>query len=143
MAMDNRPIGKGYFTHQTIPFTLQVGLFHFEELSFFMISSPANPIILGFPWLQLHNPHMSWREGEITRWSPYCQNHCLKNTPALSCPSKARVTQRTPLSHENIMISEKYSARRGPLDPPSPWHCSIDLLSNAWPPKSSLSSRSF
>ncbi|KAK3521310.1 hypothetical protein QTP70_003165 [Hemibagrus guttatus] len=40
-----------------------------------VISSPKNPIILGFPWLQHHNPHVSWKEGELVRWLP----HCIKN----------------------------------------------------------------
>ncbi|KAK3565253.1 hypothetical protein QTP86_001673 [Hemibagrus guttatus] len=50
MTVDNRPIGKGYLTQQTLPLTL-----HTENLPFYMISSPSNPIILGFPWLQTHD----------------------------------------------------------------------------------------
>ncbi|KAK3561854.1 hypothetical protein QTP86_017487, partial [Hemibagrus guttatus] len=55
-AVDNRPIGKGYITQQTLPLTLQVELFHTEEMGFYVISSPMNPNILGFPWLHLHDP---------------------------------------------------------------------------------------
>ncbi|KAK3536412.1 hypothetical protein QTP86_008877 [Hemibagrus guttatus] len=56
-AVDNCPIGKGIITRQTGSLTLQVGL---------LISSPANPIIHGFPWLQRHDPLVSWKEGELT-----------------------------------------------------------------------------
>ncbi|KAK3514010.1 hypothetical protein QTP70_001279 [Hemibagrus guttatus] len=48
-AIDNHTIGKGLITQQTSSLTLQVGLLHFEEIQFFIICSPANPIILGFP----------------------------------------------------------------------------------------------
>lgn len=54
-----------------------MGQLHFEMIQFFLISSPTNPIILGFPWLQQYNPLMSWREKELAHWSPFCQVHCL------------------------------------------------------------------
>ncbi|KAK3531657.1 hypothetical protein QTP70_025892 [Hemibagrus guttatus] len=104
-AVDNRPIGKGYITRQTILFTLQVRTIHFEEPSFYVISSPANPIILGFPWLQLHNPHMSWREGELTRWSPYCLNHCLKNIVSRPCLA---TSIKSPINAETSTLPWEY-----------------------------------
>ncbi|KAK3530502.1 hypothetical protein QTP86_027866, partial [Hemibagrus guttatus] len=58
MAVDNQPIGEGYLTHQTQPLELQVGLFHLERITFYHISSPNKPIILGLPWLRKHDPHI-------------------------------------------------------------------------------------
>ncbi|KAK3507422.1 hypothetical protein QTP70_020386 [Hemibagrus guttatus] len=69
-AIDSQPIGEGYLRRQTEPLGLQVGLFHHERLTFYITSSPANPVILGFPWLRRHDPQISWRTGELTHWSP-------------------------------------------------------------------------
>ncbi|KAK3546665.1 hypothetical protein QTP70_031406, partial [Hemibagrus guttatus] len=138
-AVDNQPIGKGDITRQTIPLTLQVGLLHFEELSFFVISSPANPIILGFPWLQLCNTHMSWREGELTRWSPYCQNHYLKSScfaTSIESPINAKSTTLPREYHDLQEVVSKERATQ--LAPNHPWDCVIDLLPNAMLPKSKV-----
>ncbi|KAK3568024.1 hypothetical protein QTP86_028616, partial [Hemibagrus guttatus] len=138
-AVDNQPIRKGDITRQTIPLTLQVGLLHFEELSFFVISSPANPIILGFPWLQLCNTHMSWREGELTRWSPYCQNHYLKSScfaTSIESPINAKSTTLPREYHDLQEVVSKERATQ--LAPNHPWDCVIDLLPNAMLPKSKV-----
>lgn len=67
-AVDNEPIGQG-ISQQTVAITLQVGLFHTEEISFYVISSPKNQIILGHPWLAIHDPSISWKQGELIKWS--------------------------------------------------------------------------
>lgn len=41
-AVDHQPIGKGFITHQTVPLTLQVGLFHTEKLVFFLNLIPRS-----------------------------------------------------------------------------------------------------
>lgn len=53
--VDNRPISDVFITHKTLPVTLCVGLFYTKDLVLFVISLPANPIILGFLWLQTHD----------------------------------------------------------------------------------------
>ncbi|KAK3543911.1 hypothetical protein QTP70_031166, partial [Hemibagrus guttatus] len=58
-AIDSQPIGGGYLTRQTELLDFQVGLFHLERLDFYVTSSPANPVILGFPWLRQHDPQIS------------------------------------------------------------------------------------
>lgn len=61
-----------YFT-----FRLHIGS-HSEILVFFVTNlSKCNPIILGIPWLQLHNPICDWNYMTLTFASPYCQHHCL------------------------------------------------------------------
>ncbi|KAK3514290.1 hypothetical protein QTP70_012912 [Hemibagrus guttatus] len=78
-AIDSQPIGEGYLKRQTELLGFQVGLFHHERLAFYVTSSPANPVILGFPWLRRHDPQISWRTEELTRWSPACLRECLGN----------------------------------------------------------------
>lgn len=45
--------------HKTTPLTLQVGMLHVEDTLFYIITSPKNPVMLGFPWFQCHNPHIN------------------------------------------------------------------------------------
>lgn len=59
-------IGKGQATHMTEPITLQVSFLHQELSSFLVTRTTRHAIILGAPCLHLHNPTISWREGEIT-----------------------------------------------------------------------------
>ena len=36
-------------------------------------------MVLGFSWLQRHNPLINWSTGAIMGWSPFCHAHCLKS----------------------------------------------------------------
>lgn len=84
-AVNNQPIGRGYLTHQTKLLTLQTGLFHHVEIAFYVISSPSNFIILGFPWLQRHDSQISWKEGELKCWSSHCLDTCFLNAVPRPC----------------------------------------------------------
>jgi hypothetical protein len=39
--------------------------------------SPANPIILGMPWLQRHEPCLCFKELRVHFNSDYCTEHCF------------------------------------------------------------------
>ncbi|KAK3556882.1 hypothetical protein QTP70_022384 [Hemibagrus guttatus] len=65
-AIDSQPVGEGYLKRQTELLEFRVGLFHQERLAFYVTSLPANPVILGFPWLWRHDPQISWRSGELS-----------------------------------------------------------------------------
>lgn len=80
-AVDGRPLGPGKVQHQTEKLRLQVGAFHNELTSLFIIQSPNNPVILRLPWLQQHNPHISWHDRQITQWSEACFRECLHRLP--------------------------------------------------------------
>ncbi|KAK3510712.1 hypothetical protein QTP70_015989, partial [Hemibagrus guttatus] len=139
-AIDSQPIGEGYLRHQTELLDFQVGLFHYERLAFYVTSSPANPVILGFPWLRRHDPHISWRSGELVRWSTTCLRGCLQDPVARPC--RTSQVQR-PLEAAgghlpsqymdfHMVFSEERAAR---LPHHQVWDCAIDLLPNASPPK--------
>ncbi|KAK3524810.1 hypothetical protein QTP86_007606 [Hemibagrus guttatus] len=142
-AIDSQPIGEGYLKHQTELLDFQVGLFHYERLAFYVTSSPANPVILGFPWLRRHGPHISWRSGELVRWSITCQRGCLRDPVARPC--RTSQVQR-PLEAAgghlpsqymdfHMVFSEERAAR---LPHHQVWDCAIDLLPNASPPKGQI-----
>lgn len=50
---------------------------HSEVASLFITETSIIPIVLGLPWLQTHNPRISWSGQEITAWS--CHNACISH----------------------------------------------------------------
>ncbi|KAK3575313.1 hypothetical protein QTP86_023431, partial [Hemibagrus guttatus] len=152
-AIDSRPIGEGYLKHQTelpsgpnfrveiLPFwNFRVGLFHQERLAFYVTSSLANPVILGFPWLRRHDPQISWRSGELVRWSPACKEKCLWDQVPRPC--RTSCMRESPLAipghppQEYTEFWELFSKERAAQLPAhQPWDCAIDLLPNASPPR--------
>ncbi|KAK3571261.1 hypothetical protein QTP86_005975 [Hemibagrus guttatus] len=140
MAIDSQPIGEGYLKQQTELLEFRVGLFHQERLAFYVTSSPVNPVILGFPWLRCHDPQISWRSGELVRWSPSCHYRCLQNQVPRPCrASCVREMSPPPPDHlpqaytEFREVFSKERASRLPAH--QPWDCAIDLLPNASPPR--------
>lgn len=79
-AIDDTLIGEG-ITHQTKTLTLNVGLLHQESITLYIVDSPKFEIILGHPWLSIHDPDISWYHGELTHWSTFCLNHCFPTKP--------------------------------------------------------------
>ncbi|KAK3574044.1 hypothetical protein QTP86_001341 [Hemibagrus guttatus] len=126
---------EGFLYHHTPPLDLQIGLFHQEKITFYIIASPANPIILGLPWLQLHDPLISWTEGELVRWSHHCLYSCFLHAKPHPCLAmtvgKAEPNTSATLPEEEVFIKEKATR----LPPHRPWDCTIELLPNAMPPK--------
>ncbi|KAF7690920.1 hypothetical protein HF521_011217, partial [Silurus meridionalis] len=72
-ALDGSLLGRA--THCTKPLLMSVGELHQEWLSFLVIISPQDPIILGFPWLQKHNPPVDWLKWRILDWGVHCFGH--------------------------------------------------------------------
>ncbi|KAK3566079.1 hypothetical protein QTP86_025539 [Hemibagrus guttatus] len=138
-AIDSQPIGEGYLRHQTELLGFQVGLFHYERLAFYVTLSPANPVILGFPWLRRHEPHISWRSGELVRWSTMCLRGCLRDP--ISRPCRTSQVERSleaagghlPSQYTDfhMVFSEERAAR---LPHHQVWDCAIPVPS-ASPPK--------
>ncbi|KAK3509259.1 hypothetical protein QTP70_027039 [Hemibagrus guttatus] len=139
-AIDSQPIGEGYLKSQTELLEFRVGLFHRERLAFYVTSSPVNPVILGFPWLRRHDPQISWRSGELVRWSHACAERCLQNLVSRPCRTTCvRETSPPTPGHLPQAYTEfrevfcKERAARLPAH--QPWDCAIDLLPNASPPR--------
>ncbi|KAK3544484.1 hypothetical protein QTP86_013146 [Hemibagrus guttatus] len=142
-AMDSQPIGDGYLKCQTELLGFQVGLFHHERLAFYVTSSPANPVILGFPWLRCHDPQISWRTGELTHWSPACLRDCLRNPVSRSCRT-CSIKEATPVAHGRLPqpyadFERVFSEERAlHLPEHQVWDCAIDLLPNTSLPKGQI-----
>ncbi|KAK3525024.1 hypothetical protein QTP86_013377 [Hemibagrus guttatus] len=139
-AIDSQPIGEGYLKRQTKLLEFRVGLFHHEQLVFYVTSSPANPMILGFPWLWHHDPQISWRSGELVHWSSTCLGKCLREPVSRPCRTSC-MRETIPAAHGHMphayvdfkeVFSEERAAR---LPSHQAWDCAIDLLPNASPPR--------
>ncbi|KAK3538777.1 hypothetical protein QTP86_015894 [Hemibagrus guttatus] len=136
MAIDSQPIGEGYLKHQTALLEFQVGLFHYEQLAFYVTSSPANPVILGFPWLRRHDPHISWRSGELVHWSTTCLRGCLRDPISRPCRTSSIEAAGGHLPRQYTDFQEVFSEERTARLPRHQlWDCAIDLLPNASAPK--------
>ncbi|KAK3565746.1 hypothetical protein QTP86_015010 [Hemibagrus guttatus] len=139
-AINSQPIGEDYLKRQTELLEIQVGLFHHEQLAFYVTSSPANPVILGFPWLRRHDPQISWHSGELVRWSPTCLKECLREPVSrpcrTSCMEEATPTAHGHLPHAYADFKEVFSEESAACLPSHQvWDCTIDLLPNTSLPK--------
>jgi len=121
---------------------MQVGLFHQETITFYVLDSPCHEIILGYPWLSVHDPVISWQHGEIIHWSQFCFSNCLSNTITKSCfTTSIESPECKPVTIPSFYqeLQEVFSKTRATQLPPHrPWDCAIDLLPNAIPPKSKV-----
>jgi len=52
--------------------------YHVELATFFITKlTAATPVILGFPWLQQHNPAIDWNTPSVLFHQPQCSQNCL------------------------------------------------------------------
>lgn len=141
-TIDNGPFGSG-ITATTAPVSLQIGLFHKEAITFYVVPSCKYQMILGHPWLAVHDPIISWNHGELTQWSTYCINNCLTKTLSFPCLSTSIESPETEVCsslpavyHQFADVFSKFKATQFP--PHRPGDCAIELLPNMSPPKSKV-----
>uniref|UniRef100_A0A3Q3B4W6 ribonuclease H n=1 Tax=Kryptolebias marmoratus TaxID=37003 RepID=A0A3Q3B4W6_KRYMA len=142
-ALDGR--GLHTITHQTESVQLIISGNHHEMISFFVFPSPNPPIVLGFKWLQLHNPHLNWTQGRVEAWSPECLSSCLQSAvphrpSSLPAPQKeADLTDLGNVPREYHDLREVFSKNHAlSLPPHRPYDCAINLLAGASLPSSRL-----
>ncbi len=77
-ALVGLPFGTGQVMFIIKDLCLRTGILHMETIRLFVIDSPQNPIIIGgLPWLERHNPQISWTTRQILQWSDSSQQNCL------------------------------------------------------------------
>ncbi len=155
-ALDGRPIGSGMIKFRTVPLHLTIENDHSETISFYLIESSKEPLILGYPWLRLHNPQFSWASGTLLCWGFACKDSC---TPPASCVAGSKeilaaVEEVSACSWNNQLdltsippeyydLREVFSKKGATSLPPHrPYDCAIELLSGTLPPRSHLYSLS-
>ncbi len=143
-ALDGRPLGSGQVRKRTIPLYLQVGS-HLETIQFYAIKSPEFPLILGFPWLVLHNSQIDWPSSNILKWGPDCDKSLSASPLGISVyfrlPRTYPELSRVPLDYADLLevFSKKNAAS---LPPHRLYDCAIDLLPGMYPPRGRLFSLS-
>ncbi|XP_064879551.1 eukaryotic initiation factor 4A-I isoform X2 [Oncorhynchus nerka] len=80
-------------------------------------TSTQGTVVLGFSWLQRHNPSIDWATGAIVGWSLSCHTHCLKSAlPAPgSVPGGLKIAPTSPPASQSTRTSGRGSVRPGPL----------------------------
>ncbi|KAK3548493.1 hypothetical protein QTP70_013327 [Hemibagrus guttatus] len=65
-SITGKPLGRRQVSHSAGPVRLQIGALHVEETTLLVLEESTADIILGRPWLEQHNPILSWSTGEAT-----------------------------------------------------------------------------
>ncbi len=132
-------------THSTGPLRLVTSGNHIETIQFLLTDTPVTPVVLGHPWLVLHNPHFNWSQSSILSWSEGCHATCLLSAcPSVSCS----VFQDEHMDLSNVPSEYRdlkgvfSKSRAASLPPHRPYDCAIDLLPGTSPPKGKLYSLS-
>ncbi|KAI2654763.1 Retrotransposon-derived protein PEG10 [Labeo rohita] len=144
-TIQGKPLRRGKVRHSSPYITLQVGLFHQEEIKFLVLEESTVSIILGRPWLRLHRPELHWDPCDVIRWSQMCITQCLSKlphpqpVPALVASTHVESPEPafTPkIPAEYMAFQDVFSKQAAThLPPHQPWDCAIDLLPGAQLPK--------
>ena len=134
-VLDGHSLGK--ITHRTVPLSLTLSGNHVETIQFLVFyTPPTTPLVLGRPWLDKHDPHVSWSTGRILGWSMACHANCLRS--ASSPPSGAKPSLSPPIltgippSYLDLApVFNKESALSRSLPPYRPYDWAIDFLPGA------------
>uniref|UniRef100_A0A3B3HVP5 Gypsy retrotransposon integrase-like protein 1 n=1 Tax=Oryzias latipes TaxID=8090 RepID=A0A3B3HVP5_ORYLA len=115
---------------------------HREYHQFFITQCPQTPLILGFSWLQKHNPCLDWGSSRVTNWSTFCMANCLQSAvPRTKSPdpgsSKEIDLSNIPTCYHDLR-AVFCKSRASALPPHRPYDCAIELLNGAPLPKSKL-----
>ncbi len=132
-ALDGRPLGSGCIQFTTENLQLSTVFLHTETIRLFLFQSPKNPVILGLPWLEQHNPSISWTKKQIIQWSVFCLQTCLCSMPVKRV---SKNSLKDPLPSKYQDLAEAFSkVKASHLPPHRASDCSIDLLPGSQPPK--------
>jgi hypothetical protein len=50
---------------------------HVEQITLNVVPLGKHAIIIGMPWLQVHNLHLDWVSRKVTFSSEYCKENCM------------------------------------------------------------------
>uniref|UniRef100_A0A8C5R0Q2 ribonuclease H n=1 Tax=Leptobrachium leishanense TaxID=445787 RepID=A0A8C5R0Q2_9ANUR len=125
--VDGSTLSSGPITQESIPVQMSLGHGYSELLRFDIVTSPIFPVILGLPWLRLHNPHIVWSTGEVSFSSEHCKNTCV---PLHTISTTIGNETQLPAHYHNFQdVFDKKKAET--LPPRRPYDCPIELLPGA------------
>jgi len=74
-ALNGQPLPNINYTTESI--TLITSGNHNETIKFLLMNSPLKPVVLGHPWLTLHNPRVDLGHSSVSTWGNKCHESCL------------------------------------------------------------------
>ncbi|XP_035848365.1 uncharacterized protein LOC118493238 [Sander lucioperca] len=121
-GLDGQPLPT--ITHRTPPLRLLTSGNHYESISFHLIPSPANTVVLGLPWLT--TPTWTGRRGRSGIGAiTVCHVSCLLSVPAPGKPTQSVIppaspdlTLVPPEYHDLALVFSKDQALSLPPPPP-------------------------
>ncbi len=150
IALDGRAMCL--VTHCTSPLTLTFPDSHTEQITFHLFNAPQHPLVLGYPGLVLHNPHIDWPSGKVLSLGSDCKMQCLAGPPDFS--SDGVSTSPEDVDEEEFLdlslvppcyldLEQVFNkAKATSLPPHRSYDCAIDLLPGTLPPHGRLYSLS-
>ncbi len=113
-SITGKPLTRRHVRHSVGPLQLQIGQLHQEELHLLVLEGSTVDIILGRPWLVQHDPHLSWRTGEVLKWGESCFPHCFPRLPRplTAVPVQLPVhsmSVESPVEKQSVNIPSSYS----------------------------------
>ncbi|CAJ0939584.1 unnamed protein product [Ranitomeya imitator] len=130
VTINATPLPQGEITEFVAEVKLHIGVLHSEQVTCRVLSNLPAQMVLGFPWLSMHNPVIDWKTQDIIQWSGFCQENCLA-----TCVSA--VTSSIPESLLDFadVFSEKGCSE---LPPHRPYDCTIRFKPGAKLPKARM-----
>ncbi|KAK3520690.1 hypothetical protein QTP70_030553, partial [Hemibagrus guttatus] len=111
------------------------------EIALLVLEESTADVILGRPWLEQHNPILSWRTGDVLKWGDTCFPDCFPKLPVPHSPNLTHLPVQatsieSPLENQSVEIPACYAPfsdvfcprKASKLPPHRPWDCTIDLL---------------
>lgn len=77
-----------------------------DNISFVLPTTTKYPIVLGLPWIQRHNPHISWSDKEILWWFQ-CYATCLK-VPSVTIATNSVESPETDFKFEFLSVYQDF-----------------------------------
>jgi len=97
-VINGRPISSGDITH--VANTHLAILEHQETLPMFVTKLGHYPVVLGIPWLELHDVAIRFSSRTLTFGSQYCTSHCNRAPTIVHAHSLA-----SKIAHEEPVVS--------------------------------------
>ncbi|KAH6566068.1 hypothetical protein BASA62_006909 [Batrachochytrium salamandrivorans] len=112
-------------SHRTVPLQLHIGS-HVETASFY-VTNLCHGIILGYSWLERHNPRVNWVSRLVDFDSPYCMENCCVGS------SRIQGSRVFPLTYYHSLSLCFQKIWPKPYPPHRDFDCSIELIPGSVP----------
>ncbi|ROL43549.1 Retrotransposon-like protein 1 [Anabarilius grahami] len=86
-SITGKSVSRRHVSRSIGPLQIQVGILHVENIHLLVLEGSTADVILGHPWLEQHNPILSWKTGKVLKWGDTCFPTCFSALPVPRSPS--------------------------------------------------------